>query len=45
MPFLLFIFRRLSDLVNDPDFIEIKPDIGERIQDVSALFFDGFSRS
>jgi AcrR family transcriptional regulator len=44
MPFLLFVFQRLSELVKDPEFIQIKPDLEERIQDVSALFFHGFSK-
>ncbi|MCP4195839.1 MAG: TetR/AcrR family transcriptional regulator [Proteobacteria bacterium] len=44
MPFLLLVFRRLSEFVNDPEFIETKPDIAERIQAVSALFFYGFSK-
>jgi AcrR family transcriptional regulator len=44
MPFLLLMFRRLSEFVNDPEFIETKPDIAERIQAVAALFFHGFSK-
>jgi AcrR family transcriptional regulator len=44
MPFLLLMFRRLSELVNDPEFIETKPDIAERIRAVAALFFHGFSK-
>lgn len=43
MRFLLFMFHRLSDLVNDPVFIDIKPDISERIAAISEVFVNGFS--
>ncbi len=44
MPVLLFMLNRLSDLLNHPEFISIKPNIEDRIYELSALFFHGFSR-
>ena len=44
MPVLLFMLNRLSDLLNHPEFVSIKPRIEDRIYELSSLFFHGFSR-
>ena len=45
MPFLFFMLDHLPDLVNHPDFIKIMPNIEDRIYQLSALFFHGFTRT
>lgn len=45
LPFLLFMLDHISDLVNHPEFIQIMPNIEDRICELSALFFHGFSRT
>ena len=45
MPFLLFMLDHLSDLVNHPEFVQIMPDIEDRICELSTLFFHGFTRT
>ena len=45
MPFLFFMLDYLPDFVNHPEFIQIMPNIEDRIYQLSALFFHGFTRS
>ena len=45
LPFLLFMLDHISDLVNHPEFIQIMPNIEDRICELSALFFHGFART
>ena len=45
MPVLLFMLNRVSDFINDPDFIDIMPNIEDRASEIAALFFHGFSRA
>ena len=45
MPFLLFMLDHLSDLVNHPEFVQIMPDIEDRICELSKFFFHGFART
>ena len=45
MPFLLFMLDHLSDLVNHPEFVQIMPDVEDRVCELSAFFFHGFARS
>jgi len=41
---LLFMLERLSDMINDPQFIEIMPNIEDRASEITALFFHGYAR-
>ena len=44
IPVLLYMLARLSDMINDPEFIEIMPNIEDRAYEVTALFFHGYTR-
>ena len=45
MPFLLFMLDHLSDLVNNPEFVQIMPDVEDRVCELSSFFFHGFTRA
>ena len=44
MPVLLFLLDHLSDLLNNPDFVQIMPDIHQRASELAAFLFYGFTR-
>ena len=44
IPVLLFMLERLSDMINDPQFIKIMPNIEDRAYEITALFFHGYAR-
>lgn len=45
MPVALFMLDRLSELLNEPRFIQIMPDIEERAAEIAKFFFHGFART
>lgn len=45
MPVALFMLNRLSELLNDPEFVRLLPNIEERAAEIAALFFHGFARA
>jgi AcrR family transcriptional regulator len=45
IPVALFMLDRLSELLNEPGFIQIVPDIEERAAQIAKFFFHGFARS
>ncbi len=45
MPVAMFMLNRLSELLNDPEFIRLMPNIEERAAEIAALFFHGFARA
>jgi len=45
MPFLLFMLNRLYELLNHPEFVQIAPDVEDRIDRLSKMFFHGFART
>ena len=45
IPVALFMLDRLSELLNEPGFIQIIPDIEERAAEIAKFFFHGFART
>ena len=45
IPVALFLLDRLSELLNEPGFIQIIPDIEERAAEIAKFFFHGFART
>jgi len=45
IPVAIFMLDRLSELLNEPGFIQIMPDIEERAAEIAKFFFHGFART